>query len=573
MKTFFATTLLGILSAFLCFAQTSNRTNATFHDPTLPDSYQAYLNLVRASATVSKNANSTQRSIYNRFASLVDGKKSEASEVVICHDLNTFLVLTSDRGSLIIDLNGRMSFIAQTHWDKSADYYQLYDSEKPKRPSTSEEELLRKQIELCHSLVQKLLSLSISKMETVAKIERILLSPLLDAKPQYTRGRSLVRVLIPQSIYYAQLTFSPKGSIERLDLFVDPASLSSGFASLFRIASAIRPLNITGRQTENTRFTLGTFFSPKEARFPIAAKSWGGAAFLDPTITGNPFPKNEEYPLLNEKLGRHKEIREFRFWAWHWWNEYGRVGGFCGNSLGESTGKWSIENKFLIYKSLLDYEIEGGLPERVSKGSHSYYMTRVNADIGQDFFEDLEKCNVAYIYTHAGPINGTLQIQPDEDLWVSIFPLSGGLGSGILRHLFIEGCATFTHYHPMKHEFDHLLSTWVATAKLDGLVTASGTDGAHGGNDRNGWRFFGYYNKFDSVCDSWAGSQHDEDLNLIPVTGAYADSAEAAISNLRFTRFRESRGGKQWVAFSSWTPAYRFSGTVARMKIDERYMD
>jgi len=467
-----------------------------------------------------------------------------------------------------------MSFIAPTHWEKAEDYYHDYNSEKPKRPSTSEQEILKKQIEICHSLVQKMLSTSFSTMETIAKIERILLSPLFEAKPQYTRGRSLVRVLIPQSIYYAQLTFSPKGIIERLDLFVDPASLTRGFANLFLVSGAIRPLNITTtRQDENKHFTLGTFYSPKEARFPIAAKSWGGADFLDPTIKGNPFPKNEEYPLLNEKFGRHKEIREFRFWAWHWWNEYGRVGGFRGNSLREHAGKWSVENKFLIYKSLLDYEIEGGLPERVSNGSHSYYMTRVNANIGQDFFEDLEKCDVAYLYTHAGPINGILQIQPDEDLWVSLFPISGGLGSGSLRHLFIEGCATFTHYHPLKHEFDHLLSTWVETPKLDGLVTSSGTDGAHGGNDRNGWRFFGYYNKFDSVCDSWAYSQHDEDVNLIPVTASYADSAETAIANLRFTRFRKSRGGNQWVAFSSWTPAYRFSGTGARIKLDERYMN
>ena len=55
------------------------------------------------------------------------------------------------------------------------------------------------------------------------------------------------------------------------------------------------------------------------------------------------------------------------------------------------------------------------------------------------------------------------------------------------------------------------------------------------------WRFFGYYNKGESVSDSWAFALLDEFVENCPATAAYGNTVSDAVESLLHGRFTEKK--------------------------------
>ena len=515
--------------------------------------------------------------LYRDLEFLLRSNKAAQSDAIKRYSLNTFHLAIAPDGALTVDLRGRVSFRSSLSW--GTDYpLSSFSPVKPGAPKEAIDQTTSELVQRAEAIAQDLLMADMSQIEVIIKRERLLVSPVPNAAPLYCDGRILIRLQIPHSDNYFQIMFEPTGQVSRFDCFIQKDKLKPKYAGVFKVAEAIKPSNQYKKFAECEKaLTLGTFYSSKENRFPIATRSWSGEPFLEPKLKCNPFVKDiVPYPKSQDKLENYLGSDAYKWWAYYWWDLYGRVGAFRGNCVSKSQNLWTSDNQSVLSRDLMSYGLQEGLPEKTAyfelpSGQEGYFPQGVNLNMKAGFFDDLEKCNVAYIYTHGGPINGILQLQPALDLWVTIFPLSGGLGKGCLRHLLIEACGTFTFFHPKDKECDHLLSTWVEKARLEGLVTVSGVDGGHGGLDRNGWRFFGYYNKYESICDSWAFSMLDEDANLLPVTAAYAETPEEAIKTLLFGRFTLKPAENKWIAVSTWCPSHRYKGRITNLSIDPMY--
>ena len=98
----------------------------------------------------------------------------------------------------------------------------------------------------------------------------------------------------------------------------------------------------------------------------------------------------------------------------------------------------------------------------------------------------------------------------------------------------------------------HLVQTWIERTPVDGVRTVCGGDGGNTGVDRGGWRYFGYYNKGESISDSWAFSVLDEYIENCPVTAAYGSTTREALGTLFTGRFTDQRAEAKAVAISLW---------------------
>ena len=136
------------------------------------------------------------------------------------------------------------------------------------------------------------------------------------------------------------------------------------------------------------------------------------------------------------------------------------------------------------------------------------------------------------------------------DVWVMLMPPGRRLGVGNLRHLFLDGCAAFTYRR--EPQSAHLVETWIRRAPARGLRTACGVDGVSSGLDRSGWRFFGYYNKGESISDSWAFASLDEYIENCPATAAYGKTTGEALESLLTGRFSDQGVEAMAVAISVW---------------------
>ena len=96
------------------------------------------------------------------------------------------------------------------------------------------------------------------------------------------------------------------------------------------------------------------------------------------------------------------------------------------------------------------------------------------------------------------------------------------------------------------------MKTWIEQAPADGLRTVCGSDGGDSGLDRNGWRYFGYYNKGESISDSWAFALLDEYVENCPATAAYGSTTREALGSLLTGRFNDQRAEAKAVAISLW---------------------
>jgi len=65
---------------------------------------------------------------------------------------------------------------------------------------------------------------------------------------------------------------------------------------------------------------------------------------------------------------------------------------------------------------------------------------------------------------------------------------------------------------------------------VNGLRTVCGADGEAALWDRGGWRFFGHYNKGESISDSRAFAMLDEFVDNCPATAAYGKTTSEAVA-------------------------------------------
>ena len=179
------------------------------------------------------------------------------------------------------------------------------------------------------------------------------------------------------------------------------------------------------------------------------------------------------------------------------------------------------------------------------------YPFAISQTLESVFYRDLEQCQVAFLFTHGGPIQGVYQVRRGLDVWVKLVPPPRKLGVGKLRHLFLDGCAAFTYRREPRAA--HLVKTWIRQAPANGIRTVCGVDGGASLLDRSGWRFFGHYNKGESISDSWAFALLDEFVENCPATAAYGSTVSEAVESLLQGRFTEKKVQAKAVAISIWS--------------------
>ncbi len=367
-------------------------------------------------------------------------------------------------------------------------------------------------------------------------------------------GRFLVRLHKLPGGKYFQVVYSPDQRPIHVDTNVrDPACVALANA----LAHFERDPTIPAFEENRGGLILGTFFDPGEYRFELRAHSFEGEPFLDLSQRNEPFGRDHfdlsQVHLVDTRA--YRRSKDYHYWCWRWWTRYGRVGAARGNWLPERS-KWEHSNvEVRHHKNLADYRLVGGEPREIREykkpdGKTYKYPFAYCEQFEHGFYDDVEQCHIVLMTTHGGHVKKRFRFRRNPDVWVEFKP-TRNLGSGNLRHLFIEGCGAMTYVEEPKKRV--LLKTWIESRFAAGIRTICGADGEHNGLDRSGWRFFGRYNKGDSISDAWAFRDMDECPENNPVTIAFGKTREAALDTLLNGRFTQRRARSKWVAVSVWT--------------------
>ncbi len=392
----------------------------------------------------------------------------------------------------------------------------------------------------------------LGSLKPAVKRETLLLAKLPGGAISEMRGRTIVRFLGQDGGFF-QAVFDPESALLRVDLAVADAPTMD----LCDLAILAR-LSAKGRPAIKTPLNLGCFFDPGEYRFEINAFAVEGEPFLELYQEQNPFGRDEFDLKAPHRVSvrDYRDSQDYRSWCWTWWERYGRVGAFRGNYL-ERRGRagWEYpQHRLVQHRSLGAYRLVEGEPRQTKVIQQSdgpvKYPHAVGRHLDASFYRDLEQCHVAFVFTHGGPIDGVYQVRCGLDVWVVLLPPARKLGVGNLRHLFLDGCAAFTFRR--EPQGAHLVKTWIEQAPAGGVRTVCGIDGNATGLDRDGWRYFGYYNKGESVSDSWAFGYLDEYIENCPVTAAYGSTTREALGSLLTGRFTDQRAEAKAVAVSVW---------------------
>jgi hypothetical protein len=393
-------------------------------------------------------------------------------------------------------------------------------------------------------------------LQPAIKRETLLLARVPAGAIAEKQGRTIVRLLAPGEIDqgYFQAVFDPNGSLLRVDIAFGNARTKD-----FCNRALLSGLTPARSKETDCRLTLGCFFDPGEYRFEINAFSVEGEPFLDLEQTSNPFGR-DGFDLKHAhrvSVQRYRDSQDYHWWCWAWWQRYGCVGAFRGNFLKkEGRGEWEFPQHVpLHHRSLASYQTLQGRPTRTKVIQQTdgpvEYPFAVSQNLERAFYRDLEECNVAFVFTHGGPIEGVYQVRRGLDVWVVFAPTSRRLGTGNLRHLFLDGCSALTYRR--EPESAHLVATWIRRAPVNGVRTVSGVDGGASLLDRSGWRFFGHYNRGESVSDSWAFALLDEFIENCPATAGYGNTTQSAVESLLAGRFSDEKAQPNAVAISIWS--------------------
>jgi hypothetical protein len=454
--------------------------------------------------------------------------------------------------ALIVDIRGNACYARVDAWSPDVALSSDVASRPPSR-SIEDGALIQKTRQLATAW---LTADGLRSAKPAVKRETLLLARLPGGKISEIPGRTIVRLVGPDDIGdgFFQAVFGPTGDLLRIDIAFASAR-TNGFCNRNLLASMTAAEQASG----GNRLTLGCFFDPSEYRFEISAFSVEGESFLNLDQASNTFGRDSFDLKVPHRVSveRYRSSQDYHWWCWAWWHHYGCVGCFRGNWL-EKTGRtgWEYPEHVLLHHRLLSsYETTQGPPRQTKVIQQSDGPIRYPYAISQTFkaafYKDLEQCNVAFIFTHGGPIQGVYQVRRGLDVWVKLMPPSRKLGAGKLRHLFLDGCAAFTYRREPRAA--HLVKTWIRQAPVSGLRTVCGVDGEASLLDRCGWRFFGHYNKGESISDSWAFALLDEFVENCPATAAYGATINEAVETLLRGRFTDEKAQTKAVAISIWS--------------------
>jgi len=315
---------------------------------------------------------------------------------------------------------------------------------------------------------------------------------------------------------------------------------------------------------------FGSFFSANENRFEIAARSYEGEKFLQPTYFPPADPFYYEYCwdsltaptvewLLNSDLYKKR--------VWDYWRTHGYKNGIRGNWLLASQ-TWEHNNiEVTLHKDLFSYDflVEDRKIFKFIKTCDDdnelpYYLDDPPGNrLEEAFYQDLETLHIGLIYTHGGPLDSiatgrsTFSFLRNRDRWAVLRePGDPGLGHGNLRHLFLETCSSM-NWNNTTHT-KNLFSDWMTNDVADGIRTVGGFDGMLADGETMGWRYFSRYNAGDSLSDSWFFAGIDVSTCNVPIVAAYGSTEEEAATTLFDGRFSQSRAGTGWVIAAEVIP-------------------
>jgi hypothetical protein len=461
------------------------------------------------------------------------------------------------RTTLTVDLRGNASYSRVRGWSPEASP-EATTLRRPASRVTDDGALVQKTRQLAAAWLS---ADDLRSTKSAVKRETLLLAKLPGGKITETQGRAVVRLIGPDDIGDGcfQAVFDPNSSLLRLDI-----TFANARTKDLRKRALVKSPTPSSETLSQEPLTLGCFFDPSEYRFEISAFSVEGEPFLNLPQTSNPFVRDSFNLKLPHRVSveRYRNSQDYHWWCWAWWHHYGCVGAFRGNWLENGTQRaWEYPaHELRHHRSLSSYKTVQGPPRQTKviqqADGPTAYPFAVSQSLEGAFYRDLEQCNVAFLFTHGGPIQGVYQVRRGLDVWVKLAAPPRKLGAGKLRHLFLDGCAAFTYRR--EPQAAHLVKTWIRQAPVNGLRTVCGVDGAASLLDRGGWRFFGHYNKGESISDSWAFALLDEFVENCPATAAYGNTVSDAVESLLHGRFTEKKAQSKAVAISIWsTPTTR----------------
>jgi hypothetical protein len=392
-------------------------------------------------------------------------------------------------------------------------------------------------------------------------------------------GVRTVAYQVPSRSYDTAITFAPAGHVMRVESgFTTPEVRD--MVGLFQQALIDGSIFRQPVLYDDT-MRLATFFNADEPRLELTAYSYEGEPFLDPNhFCWVPALCNPYYPFTpfdycyNSPYAPDVDLeirpsREYRYHTFNIWNEYGREGGIRGNWLRDSVA-WEIPNATVqVHANLRDYALLEP-PARIKEfemcDEEEYpFWHSVGNKLEQGFFDDLESAQVAMINTHGGPLwshrigRETFQFMRNYDEWVTLHePGDDALGTGLLRHLFLETCSGINWRNNFKGDIKNLVVDWMSPGVADGLRTVGGFDGGRVGGQVTGWRFFGHYHKGESISQAWFNMGLEEFDCNVPIVVAYGNTEQDAAATLFDGRFSHASAGTGWA--------------IAAEPITERYL-
>jgi len=376
-------------------------------------------------------------------------------------------------------------------------------------------------------------------------------------------GRHLTRLCNNDGTVYFQVIFDKDCKPLRIDTNVQTSVAKKLGSTLLNSISGRLDSNPPLVDT-NEPYTLGTFFNSNEYRFETNACSYEGSDQFSLTTKSNPFTRtitDSRFEGMQESINynSYRQTPDSGFWQYYWWSLAGRSGGFRGNWIaGED--KWQRQNVQLLHRSLNSYGysdrgLENGMNQvTVAGGNQVQTPHAVSIKLDDSFFADLRKCTVALFATHGGPIRGRFQLRRMLDVWFLPADSTRKLGQGNLNCVFFDGCGAMGSFDPrITNSADRTLHTeWLPGKYVDGLTLACGIDGESVGLDRTGWRVTAYYQKGDSVSDSWRNGTIEECDRNAPVSVAYGETKNLALENLVDWRISVKKSKSNFSAASVW---------------------
>jgi hypothetical protein len=473
-------------------------------------------------------------------------KLTDCNEVPAVTVFTTYAQATGDKWTLIIDCYGNRIFRPVSL------YNHMNPLLKEKGQQASQitqvhEVIIKKLLERTSSFARQFTQNDMGWHTITTMKKEVLLQSECPKTVSFHNGRYFIRLSSPDRTSYFQMLFTPAGKPLRVDTNILNSSISRLKDLLISYNSETPPPNST-----TDPIVMGTFYDPEELRFVFEASNYFSKDFLDPATKDNPFHRNG--PVFWFGTQKYFECEEQKHWCWYWWNLYGRVNGIRGN-WNPSHNSWDFPNMSVAFNNnLADYGYKNAdILERKEHKLDGITYTHpfgISKTLENRFYEDLEGCQVSVICTHGGFIEERMQLRQRYDVWFLLNSDSYKLGSGKLRYLFIHACSTMNCF---KEELGQaLVREWMPARYINGLNTICGSDGNHDTTERDGWRFFGRYNKLDSISDAWAFASIDESLPNAPATVAYGETQNTAAKSLFEGRFTAQRVDPKYSAGSVW---------------------